>query len=149
MPRALTAVRTGAAADADALTAIFLAARAGMTYLPALHTDAETRWWMEHVVLGGSRVLVATSDGQPAGFAAIGPGTLKHLYVRPDAQRAGLGSALLEAAQATEPSLVLHVFAQNAAAIRLYRRHGFAVTGGSDGSGNEEGLPDLEMTWRP
>ena len=153
MPPGLTirtglTIRAGTAADAPALTAIFLAARAGMTYLPALHTDAETAWWMAHVVLAHGEVLVAESDGSTVGFAALGPDRLDHLYVAPDAQRAGVGSALLAAAQGTRATLVLHVFDRNTEAVRFYRRHGFAVTGGSDGSGNEEGLPDLEMTWR-
>ena len=143
-----TAVRHGSTADADALTAIFLAARRrSMSYLPTLHSDADTRWWMECVVLARSEVLVAIRGGEIAGFAALGAGSLDHLYVAPAFQSAGIGSTLVQMAQARRTVLTLHVFEWNAGARRFYGRHGFAVTGGSDGSGNEEGLPDLEMTW--
>lgn len=145
MSPTLTAIRRGTAADADALTAIFLAARARMTYLPTLHTDAETRWWMEHVVLARSQVLVAIAEGVPVGFAALGQTTLDHLYVAPAAQSQGVGSALLASAQASARTLTLQVFERNVAAQRFYRRHGFTATGG--GTANEEGMPDIRMTW--
>ncbi|BBK42039.1 hypothetical protein STVA_20590 [Allostella vacuolata] len=119
-----------------------------MSYLPTLHSDADTRWWMEHVVLGRSEVLVAIRGGEIAGFAALGAGSLDHLYVAPALQSAGIGASLVQAAQARRTILALHVFEQNVGGRRFYGRHGFTVTGGSDGSGNEEGLPDLEMTWR-
>ncbi len=148
MPPALIGIRPANGADAGALTAIFLAARrASMAYLPTLHTDDQTRWWVEHVVLARSRVLVAVLDGAPVGFAALGQATLEHLYVAPGAQSRGVGAALVTAAQASGRRLVLHVFEQNMDARRFYLRHGFVVTGGSSGAGNEEGLPDIEMTW--
>lgn len=140
-------IRDGRATDADRLAAIFLAARAGMDYLPRLHTDAETRWWMEHVVLAGHSVRVAEGGGTALGFAARDRDLLAHLYVAPAAQGAGVGSALLADATRAAAPLRLFVFAANEGAVRLYRRHGFAVTGGGDGSSNDEGLPDLEMRW--
>ena len=146
MPPGLT-IRDGTPVDAGRLTAIFLAARAGMPYLPRLHTDAETRWWMENVVLAGHAVRVAEAAGAATGFSARSGDLLAHLYVDPAAQGAGIGSALLADARRAMPALRLFVFAANDGAFRLYRRHGFAVVGRSDGSRNEERLPDVEMTW--
>ncbi|BBK37663.1 N-acetyltransferase [Allostella sp. ATCC 35155] len=140
-------IRDGGPADAGSLTAIFLGARAGMPYLPCLHTDAETRWWMANVVLAGHAVRVAEAAGRVVGFSARSGELLAHLYVDPAAQGAGIGSALLADAQMAAPALRLFVFAANAGAVSLYRRHGFAVIGRSDGSRNEEGLPDVEMEW--
>lgn len=151
MPAELTApalrIRDAAAADADRLTAIFLAARSRMAWLPRLHDDAATRWWIEHVVLAGHAVQIAEAGGVATGFAARSGDLLAHLYVMPTAQRRGVGSALLAELQSACPVLRLFVFAANTDAIRLYRRHGFMVTGGSDGSGNEERLADFEMRW--
>lgn len=146
MPPGLT-IRDGDPADAGRLTAIFLAARAGMPYLPRLHTDAETRWWMENIVLAGHAVRVAEAAGAATGFSARSGDLLAHLYVDPAAQGAGIGSALLADVQRVVPTLRLFVFAMNEGAIRLYRRRGFAVVGSSDGSRNAEGLPDMEMGW--
>jgi hypothetical protein len=39
-------IRRAAPADAEAVADVFLAAKAEMTYLPDLHTDAETRRWI-------------------------------------------------------------------------------------------------------
>jgi chorismate mutase len=39
------------------------------------------------------------------------------------------------------------VFETNLAARRFYRRHGLVELEHTDGSGNEEGAPDLRMAW--
>ena len=65
---------------------------------------------------------------------------------RSDASR-GIGSALLEAAladaAASTPVLGLCTFARNARARRFYERHGCVAVALCDGTGNEEGEPDV------
>lgn len=72
---------------------------------------------------------------------------LDHLYVAPELQSQGIGTALLQAAQASAARLRLHVFERNGGAQRFYLRHGFAVVERRCGEENEEGLPDLVMEW--
>jgi ribosomal protein S18 acetylase RimI-like enzyme len=122
-----------------------------MPWLPALHSDEETRWWMEHVVLARCTTWVATDREDAAlGFAAVDGDILEHLYLHPDVRRQGIGSLLLAQVRRARPAgLTLHVFAQNTAARAFYERAGFRVLETGDGSGNEEGLPDVRYGWTP
>ena len=87
--------------DAEAITATFGAARrTAMPWLPSLHTEAEHRRYFEGV-LRECEVLVVRRDGLPVAFLALKDDTVEHLYVRPEAQRAGIGSALLQAAKSS------------------------------------------------
>lgn len=145
-------VRPASAADADAVTAVFLASRAAtMAYLPRLHSDEETAWWIAHVVLPQCRVWVAHERGDPRilGFAAVQGDMLEHLYLDPAHRRRGIGTRLLEQARAARPEgLLLHVFTRNTDARAFYERHGFEPLDASDGSRNEENEPDMTYGWR-
>ncbi|WP_348788010.1 GNAT family N-acetyltransferase [Leifsonia sp. NPDC080035] len=141
-------LRPASAADADAVADVFLAARAGMTYLPALHTEEETRSWIAGVVLPGCSVTVAIEGTAVLGFSALDGDWLEHLYVRPDAHGRGIGTRLLAEAKATGPGeLNLHTFQRNARARRFYERNGFAIVALSDGTANEEREPDIHYRW--
>src|SRR3954453_8368381 len=130
-------LRSAAPEDADAVAAVFLTARAGMTYLPDLHTDAETRAFFAEVV-GRGGVTVAEDEHGVIGFMAVAHGWLDHLYVAPSHQRRGVGSALLRRLQAREAARPLGVFQGNTGAIALYERHGFVIAERTEGAGNEE-----------
>ena len=72
---------------------------------------------------------------------------LNWLFVVPEAQGRGVGTALLDLAKQRQPNgLALWVFAMNTPAQRFYEKHGFVLAGGTDGD-NEEGEPDLRYTW--
>ncbi len=119
-----------------------------MPWLREVHSDDETRWWIGNVVLRELSVRVAMLDGAIAGFAAIQPGWLDHLYIAPTRQRAGLGSRLLvEAQRIGGTPLRLWAFQRNLAARAFYRRHGFVEEELTDGSANEEHEPDVRMIW--
>jgi GNAT superfamily N-acetyltransferase len=134
--------------DWKEIAEIFLAARAGMSYLPVLHSDAETRLFMRRVVKR-SAVWVAERDGI-LGFAALEPGWLHHLYVAPAAHNAGAGSLLLAKAKEELPQgFSLWTFQANLGARRFYERHGLAEARRTNGAENEEGLPDILYEWRP
>lgn len=144
-------LRRAEAADAEAITAVFLASRAAaMPYLPRLYSDEQTQAWIEAVVLPGSTVWVAEA-GEPAqilGFAALDGTVLDHLYLRPDVRCRGIGSALLAAVREASPKeLSLHVFQRNDAARAFYERHGFTAGEFNDGSRNEENEPDVTYHW--
>jgi GNAT superfamily N-acetyltransferase len=136
-------------ADADALASIFTAARRHATpWLPRLHTEAEDRRYIAEQVLRTSEVLVVRGPDGPVGFLALRGGMVEHLYVRPDAQRDGVGTALLDAAKERRPDgLRLWVFQRNEGARAFYGRHGFTEIDATDGAGNEEREPDVLLAW--
>jgi GNAT superfamily N-acetyltransferase len=136
--------------DGAAVAAVFGAARAEMAYLPVLHTADEDRTFFTERVLGSGshEVTVAEADGAVVAFSAVHGGWLEHLYVTPQWQGRGIGSALLTRARSEHPGgLELWVFEPNARAAALYARAGFAVIERTDGSRNEERVPDLRMRW--
>ena len=137
--------------DAADVADVFLAARAGaMPYLPAVHTDEETRAWIRDVVLPGYEVVVAKAAGRLAGFAALDGGLLGHLYVHPAFQRRGIGDALLARVKELRPGgFRLWVFQRNTGARRFYGRRGFRLVELTDGAGNEEREPDALYEWSP
>ncbi len=140
--------RMTSASDGTAVTDVFQRARAEMRYLPLLHTDVEDRAFFSQQVLPSSQVTVAEVDGVLVGFSAVKDGWLDHLYVAPEQQGRGIGRSLLARAMAEHPEgLSLWVFEANHRAIALYARAGFEEVIRTDGSGNEEGQPDVRMHW--
>ena len=129
---------------------MFLAALAGMTYLPELYTEAETRTFIRDGLLPNNEVWVAEQSGRVIGFVGLGEDVLRHLWVEPEAQNRGVGTALLALAKERRPSgLRLSVFQKNLGARRLYERHGFTLVELTDGRNNEEREPDALYQWRP
>lgn len=138
--------------DWPEIAEIFLAARKTMSYLPNLHSDAETRLFIRRVVKR-SAVWAAERGGEIVGFAALEPAPdrswLRHLYVAPSAHNAGAGSLLLAKAKAElAQGFSLWTFQANLGARRFYERHGCRQVRRTDGD-NEENLPDILYEWRP
>jgi GNAT superfamily N-acetyltransferase len=142
-------VDTATRRDADAVAATFGAARhAAMPWLPRHHSDDEDRRHFGEHVIGECDVLVVRRERRPVAFLALWNDIVEHLYVRPDVQRSGIGSALLEVAKSRRPSgLLLWVFQRNHGARAFYARHGFAGVRFTGGSDNEEHEPDVLLTW--
>ena len=136
--------------DAGAIADVFLAALAGMTYLPDLHTEAESREFIRDVMLPNNEVWVAEEDGRVVGFAGLGDDLLRHLWVEPPAQNRGVGKALLDRAKERRPDgFRLWVFQKNIGARRFYERHGFTLVRLTDGRDNQEREPDALYEWQP
>jgi putative acetyltransferase len=144
-------IRTATHGDADGVAGVFIASFGTLTFLPRLHTDEETFDFIANSVLREQEVLVAETDDAPRGFVAMAHGNfVEHLYVHPDHQRRGIGSALLERAKERMPDgFRLWTFQQNATARRFYERHGLRVVELTDGAANEERTPDVLYEWRP
>jgi GNAT superfamily N-acetyltransferase len=143
-------IRPAALGDTEAVESVFLAAAASFTYLPKLHTEAETRAFVRDVLLPNNEVWVAEEAGRVIGFAGLGDDCLRHLYVETEEQNQGVGTALLTAAKKRRPAgLRLWVFQKNLGARRFYERHGFTLVRLTDGEDNEEREPDALYEWRP
>ena len=143
-------VRRAQPGDAEAVAEIFVRSFGSLDFLPPVHTDDEHRAFVRDVVLREQEVWVAADAGVPVGFAALSGDVLMHLYVDPDAQGRGVGTALLERVRKRRPDgFTFWVFQPNTPARRFYERHGCRVVRLTDGSGNEERTPDALYEWRP
>lgn len=145
--RAAVTIIEARAEHVPAIAAIHAAARRqAMPYLPELHTECETHDWLARLI--GSRTLwVGCREGVAVGYMRLHGGELHDLYVHPDWQGRGVGSALLDEAKRRSPRrLALWTFQQNAMARRFYDTRGFRAVRFTDGE-NEERVPDVQYVW--
>ncbi len=137
------------AADAAPLADIIGDWVRGTGWMPVLHSRADDRAFVARLIAGNC-VLVARDEagGVPLGFIAVRLCDIAALHVAEGHRGRGVGKALLDAAKAEEPRLLLWTFQANSGAIAFYLREGFVEIERTDGAGNEEGLPDVRMIWR-
>jgi len=142
-------VRPAAPEEADTIAEVLAASYRTLTFLPMLHSDADYRVFVRGL-LEKSEVWVVEDEGRIVGMSALSGDLLDQLYVHPDAQGRGAGSALIDTAKERRPGgFTLWVFQQNEAARRFYERSGFRLVRLTDGSENEEKTPDALYEWRP
>ena len=121
--------------------------------MPEIDFVARRAWLdadLDALVAAGTRILVADAQGGAVGFLTVdlARAVIDQLAVAPRHQGRGIGSLLLEAAKALCPdALELVVNRDNAAARRLYARHGFRET--AHGTNAASGLPTLVLRWTP
>ncbi|MEX0308502.1 MAG: N-acetyltransferase family protein [Ruegeria sp.] len=116
-------------------------------WMPKLHSEAETIafcGWM----IDRDWVTVAELQGNVVGFLALSEVEIHSLYLAVPARGRGIGQLLLNHAKARRPELSLFAFQANDPARRFYERNGFAEVARSDGSGNDEKLPDIKYVWK-
>ncbi len=131
----------------DAATAAAIARRArteAIADYPDLHTTEEDLAFYRGEIAGKSGWAWVDEPGRVVGFVIWRDAFIDHLYVDPERQRSGIGTELLERAVAEMdgPEVRLWTFQANARAVAFYRRSGFRILEATDGSGNEERLPD-------
>ena len=122
---------------------------ASLPAIPApVHSEEDVRAYFERIVFPTKDVWVADVDGDVVAILVLEDEWIDHLYVDPDHVGNGLGSALLDEAKRRHPAgLQLWTFEANHRARRFYERHGFVVSGATDGD-NEEGAPDIRYAWQ-
>lgn len=142
-------LRQANSGDLDAISIVARQSRRHfLPYLPDLHTPEEDAWFYKDIVFAQDQVWVAEDDGAIVGFCAFKADWLDHLYLLPSHVGKTLGSELLKRAKASCSYLQLWVFQQNVRAISFYERQGFVRVMETDGSGNEEKVPDALFEWR-
>ena len=146
--------RRATKADAQQVADVYLASRnAFLPYAPIAHSNEAVRQWVADNLMLSGNVSVAVVDGdKTVGMMVLshkdGIGWIDHLYLLCDAVGQGLGSEFVERAKAELGSPIrLYTFQQNDGACRFYERHGFLAIEYGDGSGNEEGCPDVLYEW--
>ncbi len=139
--------------EKDALARLFQRSRAGWTFVPPVPDEALPRI-ADGIFEHHEEVWLAEEAGRLLGFLAVarserhGWEVLEKLYVDPDAQNRGVGTALLDQAKALRPDgFVLWVFQRNEDARRFYERQGFQLVKLTDGAGNMEREPDALYRW--
>jgi putative acetyltransferase len=117
-------------------------------YDTSLHTAAEYVDFYRDVVFKDCMVVGAFDGETLVAVMATRAGWIDHLYVEPSRHGEGIGSALVRLAQREQAELRLYTFQSNLRARALYERHGFVVEELTDGSRNEEKMPDVTYYWR-
>jgi GNAT superfamily N-acetyltransferase len=142
-------LRRATAADADSIADVLTAARAAQSWFPPLHSPDDTRRFVGERLLPENETWVVEEDGRVVAFAALQGDVLGHLFVHPDAQRGGIGTALLEHTQRLRPegfSLWTH---QASEACAFYDSRGLVAVAWTDGATTMEKLPDVRYEWKP
>lgn len=146
-------VRPATSADLPEIAELYWAVRTAA--VPAMPPVAGSREEVLAFVRGwavdepSDREVWLAEDGIGlAGYAVVTGAWLDALYVDPDRQGTGIGSALLELVKARRPSgFGLWVFVSNVPARAFYLRHGLIELETTDGRDNQERSPDVRMVW--
>lgn len=147
-------LRSALVADAPAVADLLISSRLiNMTHAPSIHPDDDVRRWVREALLATCEVTVAVDalDAAEPGLVGVLALTreadvawVMQLHVAPTRVAGGIGTVLLAHALQTLPRPIrLYTFEASTAARRFYERHGFRPVAFGDGSGNEEGLPDV------
>jgi GNAT superfamily N-acetyltransferase len=115
------------AGDLDAISRVhWRACRIAYRFMSWSYSEDEVRRWYAGKFQVWDWGRVACADETVIGFSAAIGAHLDQLFVDPDHQRAGIGSALLAALleRRLRPA-TLNVFAMNAPARAFYERFGF------------------------
>jgi GNAT superfamily N-acetyltransferase len=138
--------------DGPEIAEIYLrAVRQAMPWLRLAHDDGEVRAWFSAEVPLRHEVWVAEADGSVSAFMSLSldRSWVDHLYVDPELQGCGHGSALIALAQSlSSGTLQLWAFQRNLAARDFYEHRGFGAVEFGDGSTNQEGEPDVLYLWK-
>jgi GNAT superfamily N-acetyltransferase len=143
-------IRRARREESAAIAELYERSYATLTFLPRVHTLDEHKTFMaRHVV--ENDVWVWDEDDTILGFMVLrGDDDLFLLYLEPSETGRGIGTALLEHAKCERPGgFTLWTFQQNEGARHFYERHSLRAIAFGDGSGNEEGVPDVQYEWSP
>ena len=110
----------------------------------ALHTPEHQQAYLQEKLDGGSRIFML-ADEEPVGIVSVTGSLIEDLYILPEYQHRGYGTALLHyAIRQCENIPVLWILENNTGAAKLYRREGFRETGRR--SFIADGLDEIEFS---
>ena len=110
----------------------------------ALHTPERQQAYLREKLDRGSRIFMLADD-EPVGIVSVTGSLIEDLYILPEYQRRGYGTALLHyAIRQCDSVPVLWILENNSGAARLYRREGFRETGRRNRIA--DGLDEIEFS---
>ena len=141
-------LRPATDADASQVFEVLYTSRKALLPYACLRTADDIRQWTRTVLIPAGGVTIADAGGSAVGVVATaredGVSWITQLYVAPAHIEQGAGTLLLSHALGALPGPVrLWCFQRNVRARRFYERRGFDPIRFTDGSGNEERLPDV------
>ena len=102
---------------------------------------------MRDIYLPASETCVYEDQGRVVGFYSLFGNSLAAIFVAPELQGQGIGSALLEDAKSRRETLQLTVYRENASSVRFYQQHGFCSLG--EQVDEHTGHPELLLEFSP
>ncbi len=110
---------------------------------------------MAETYLPNSETYLAVTDEKIFGFISLTGNYLAALFIRPEAQRCGIGKLLLDYIKERHETIELRVYAKNTGSVNFYKRQSFAeITRIEDKASGEmeillhwpprQGLPNIQ-----
>ncbi|QEW05086.1 N-acetyltransferase [Nitrincola iocasae] len=116
------------------------------------HSFVEPAFWeskledMRNLYLPASETRVFENASDIAGFYSLFNDTLAAIFVSPEYQGKGIGTALLNDAKCKRQTLRLTVYKANRSSISFYEKQGFVVM--DEQVDEHTGYPELAMEYR-
>ncbi|WNO07952.1 N-acetyltransferase [Teredinibacter sp. KSP-S5-2] len=101
---------------------------------------------MRNLYIPVSETYVFEADGKIVGFYCLYGDTLAAIFVLPNHQGKGIGSALMNDAKKRRKQLQLTVYKMNSSSTEFYKKHGFVIAG--EQIDTNTGQPELMMEYR-
>ena len=98
---------------------------------------------MRDVCIPASETLIFESKEKVVGFVCLYGDILAAIFVSPELQGSGIGTALLNDAKSRRKSLQLTVYKENVRSIGFYEKHGFICVG--EQKDEHTGHPEIIM----
>lgn len=140
-------IRPYQASDAAGLADIWLAASLqAHAFIPAAYWQAKRDRMAQEYLPQSENLVLEDSAGIPRAFLSLLGRHIAALFVQPEAQGRGYGTALLHQAMARHAELTLHVYALNTDSVHFYEYNGFTTI--SRGVDAATGAEELRMRWQ-
>ena len=138
-------IRSADITDAPAMAEVLSGWIDDTPWMPRIHTLAEDFAFCQNLLKTTEVWVADASDG--LGFVARHGDSIDALYLATSLRRKSWGTALLNAAQQHQTTLLLWTFQAKDAALRFYEANFFHISDVTLSERNIEKLPNLHMTW--
>lgn len=114
-------------------------------FIPADYWKANKQL-MKEKYLPTAETFVAVNGEKISGFISLVDDYLAAIFIRPELQGKGIGSALLNYVKKNHNTLQLNVFCKNRKSIEFYKSKGFVII--SESENEETGENEFVMKWK-
>lgn len=139
-------LRAARSTDAGATGDILWRYQTATEWMPKLYSAAETLAFCGSMIDRGW-VTLAVVQGQTVGFIARDGVDIHALYLTHAMIGRGVGQMLLDDAKVRSDRLCLWTYQAASGAQKFYLRHGFIEKDRTDGSDNDNHMPDVFYVW--